>query len=92
MPPSLQTVRPEMIRKTLDGDDQTLGACVIAWLLLSTDNDLRYAATKLPTFLSDIENILARSKHANHICMMSGREFDAICHSTYNLIKTILED
>jgi hypothetical protein len=80
-----------MLLRTLDGDDQTLGASVLAWILLSDDSTLRIIAAKLPTFLKIIDNILVKNSHANQICMMTGKEFDVFAQSTYQLIKTISE-
>ena len=91
LPPHLQTVRAEMIRKTLDGNDQTLGASVIAWIIVSTDEDLQNAASRMPSLLSVVDTLLVQSGHANQIRMMRRKEFDSLCSSTYKLIKTITE-
>ena len=91
LPESLRTVRSDMLQRTLDGDDQTLGASVLAWILLSDEPTLRLVASRLPTFLEDISTLLVTDGHANQICMMTGREFDNFTQKTYQLIKTISE-
>lgn len=91
LPPHLQTVRAEMIRKTLDGNDQTLGASVIAWIMVSTNEDLRNVASKMPSILSVVDTLLVQSGHANQIRMMRRKDFETLCLSTYKLIKTITE-
>lgn len=90
-PQSLRSVRPNNLQMTLDGNDQTLGACVVAWLLLADSDLLQQVAAKLPSFLSDIDNFLALSKHANQSRMMQGTELAMRCQTIYRLINIITE-
>ena len=90
-PASLSTVRHEMVQKTLDGDDQTLGACVIAWLLLSDIDVLRKARLRCPSLLNDADRLLNLNKHANQTCIMDEDMLKDIYTSIYKIIKTIME-
>ncbi len=91
MPESLRTVRQDMLQRTLDGDDQTLGASVIAWLLLADNDLLQQVAKTLPSFFSDIDNLLTLRGHGNQSSMMQEKEINAHCKAIYKLINTIME-
>ena len=90
-PVGLRTVREEMLKKTLDGDDQTLGAIVLAWLLKTNESILRNVVVILPAFLSDIDLLIKLRGHGNQTLMMSYLELDEVCKKTYKLINTVAE-
>ena len=91
LPHTLKTVRSEMVRQTLAGNDQTLGACAVAWLLNADDDSLRWTATRHPTLLADLDTLLAKNRHGNQSCPMPAEELENLCKSIYNLVKTITE-
>ena len=91
LPGTLRNVRQDMIEKTLAGSDQTLGACIISWLLLSDIEMLKEIATRLPSLISTLDRFLALNKHANQACLMQDDEFDALCKDIYGIIKNIEE-
>lgn len=91
LPVSLCTVRQDMLQKTLDGNDQTLGACVVAWLLLTDGDLLQPIAVKLPSFLSDVDSLLTLNGHANQACMMQEAELESCIKTIYKIIRTIME-
>ena len=91
LPKSLSAVRIDMIKRTLDGSDQTLGSSVVAWLLMANCDLLRQVAVKLPEFLFDIDNLLALRKHGNQTCVMQSAELNNRIQTIYQLIKIITE-
>ncbi len=91
LPQSLSNVRLEMIERTLDGYDQTLGASAVAWLLLSDIDMLQNVASRHSSFLSDLDRLLALDKHGNQICMMKPTDFSTLSDTVYKLIITITE-
>ena len=92
LPTSLLTVQATMLQKTLAGNDQTLGACVIVWLFVSDAAHLHRVAAKQPSFLADLDNLLGLRKHANQACMMRADEIGQVRETTYKLIKNIMEE
>ncbi len=92
LPTSLLTVQDSMLQKTLAGDDQTLGACVVVWIFVSDVGYLNRVAVKQPSFLSDVDNLLCLSKHANQVCMMRADKIRQVREATYKLIKNITEE
>jgi hypothetical protein len=91
LPESLCTVNPLAIRNTLQGDDKSLGACVIAFLLVSDSDTLYSVAATQPTFISDIEGILSQRKHGNTPLPLHKDDISKIRKSAYSTIKTLLE-
>nr|WP_199897432.1 hypothetical protein [Acetobacter persici] len=65
---SLRTVRIDAVRQTLQGGSQSLGACVIALLLVSDDNALAAIYDALPTFLGDVTNLITLRGMATNRC------------------------
>ena len=91
LPISLSSVRSEMIQTTLDGYDQTLGASVITWLLLSDIDILYHVAQRHKSFFGDIDRLLTLNKHGNQICMMTPKDFSTLSDSVHKIIITITE-
>jgi hypothetical protein len=91
LPESLCTINPFKIRQTLQGNDQTLGACAVAFLLVSSEDVLRMTAAYQPSFLSDVSNIIVRRGHGNEPLPLSKNDIAKIRKSTYSTIKTLLE-
>jgi hypothetical protein len=91
LPKCLCTVKPIAIRKTLQGDDQTLGACVIAFMLVSGAVTLRSIADIQPAFISDVADIIVRRGHGNEPLYLSRNDIGKLRKSTYSTIKTLSE-
>ena len=89
---ALKTIRPDLLQKTLDGNDQTLGASVVVWLLQVKQEDLKQIAIRIPSFLADISRLLTLRGHGNQICMIRESELRQICTSIYKVIDIIKED
>ena len=91
LPEQLRHVRPEMVQKTLDGYDQTLGASVIAWLLLSEPELLQHVAEAMPTLLAHIGNLLTLRGHGNQLRQMAAADLKVFLTTIFKLIQTITE-
>jgi hypothetical protein len=91
LPKSLRTVNPLRIRETLQGDDKSLGACVIVFLLVSNLDTLCSVAATQPTFISDIASVLNLREHGNTPLPLPKDDICKLRKSTYLTIKTLLE-
>lgn len=91
LPKCLCTVKPLAIRQTLQGDDQTLGACVIAFLLMADDDTLRGIANTHPCFIDDIASIITIRGHGNEPCSLPKVDIKKLRKAAYSTIKTLLE-
>jgi len=87
----LRTVKPLAIRQTLQGNDQTLGACVIAFLLMSNDDTLRTIADTHPSFIDDIAFVIIIRGHGNEPRPLPYADIAKLRKATYSTIKTLLE-
>lgn len=91
LPECLCTVKVLAIRQTLQGTGQTLGSCVIAFLLMSDDDILRAIADSQPTFIDDITTVIARRGHGNEPLPLPKAEIAKLRKATYSTIKTLIE-
>jgi len=91
LPTAMRTVRESMLNRTLDGDDQTLQACVVAWLILADDDVLCRVASRMPSFLAAIDRLIVVDGHGNQRIAMSFPELDLLCKNVYKIIKTLTE-
>jgi len=91
LPESLRTVKPRMILQTLQGDDQSLGACVVAFLLVLDEDNLEKVSENQPSFISDIADIIFWRAHGNEPVPMKKDGIEKIRKSAYLTIKTLLE-
>lgn len=91
LPDALRTVRPTLVQKTLQGEDQSLGACVIAYLLVSDAEVLRSIAEIQPSFITDVADIITVCGHGNKPLPSSRDNIGKLRKSTYSTIKTLLE-
>lgn len=91
LPEKLCNVNPVAIQKTLQGDDQTLGACVVAFLVVSNADDLFSVADIQPSFLSDVETIVMRREHGNQPLPLPKADIRELRRSSLSTVKTLLE-
>ena len=87
----LRTVKPLAIRQTLQGNDQTLGACVIGFLLMSDDDTLRIIADTHPSFIDDIAIAITARGHGNEPLPLPKEDIKKLRKAAYSTIKTLLE-
>ncbi len=91
LPDALRTVKVTCIQKTLQGENQTLGACAVAFLLGSDVDTLRSVTDAQLSFLSDVADIISRREHGNEPLPLPKREIGKLRKSTYQTMKTLLE-
>lgn len=90
-PDGLDSVREQMITMTLDGHDQTLGACMIAFLLTMSDDVLADVASTTPDLFALVARIISLRQHGNNIVTMGKDEVRDFCKSVYEVTKVLLE-
>lgn len=91
LPDSLRTVRPARIREAMQGNGSTLGACVVAYLLLSGSDRLSMLADTQPSLLRDIDSLLRRRGHLNEAIPLTRPEAQQLRAATLKSIRTLLE-
>lgn len=91
LPECLSTVKTLAIRQTLQGAGQTVGACAIAFLLMSDGNTLRSIADSQPSFIDDIANVIARRGHGNEPLPLPTSDITKLRKASYSTIKTLME-
>lgn len=91
LPKSIRTVKCSAIRRTLQGDDQTLGACIISFLILTDGETLKSVAQIQPSLISDVADIITKRGHGNEPLPLPKADIGKLRKSTYLTIKTLLE-
>jgi hypothetical protein len=91
LPPCLSTVKTAGIRGTLQGKGQTLGACIIAFLLVSDDDTLRSIADSQPSFIDDIASVIVARRHGNEWLRLPKTDIRKLRKAAYTAIKTLVE-
>jgi hypothetical protein len=91
LPKGLSTVKPSNVRQTLQGFDQSLGACAIAFLLLNDEDTLHSIAELQQNFLLSISEVTNASGHGNQPIPMNKTDIDELRKAAYSTIKTLLE-
>ncbi|MDB6175026.1 MAG: hypothetical protein JWL59_4337 [Chthoniobacteraceae bacterium] len=90
-PVRLRTVKISFIRQSMQGADQSLGACTIAFLLIANGETLRAVANSQPTFIDDVDIILTRSGHGNEPLPLPKADIAKLRKASYTTIKTLFE-
>ncbi len=91
LPVGLSTVKTLAIRHTLQGAGQTLGACTIAFLLMSDGDTLRLITDSQPSFINDIANVIIKRRHGNEPLPLPKEEIAKLRKASYKTIKTLIE-
>lgn len=91
LPKCLRNVKVMAIRQTLQGASQTLGSCVIAFLLISDADTLGAILDSQPSFLDDMENVITRRGHGNSPLPLPKEDIAKLRKAAYSTIKTLLE-
>ena len=87
----LHTVQSWRVRNTLQGRDETLGACVLAFLLIEEESTLRTISDAQPTFIADLTRVIDTRGHGGQYLPLSKEETNELRKSAYSSIKTLLE-
>ena len=91
LPVCLRTVPAVKIREALQGNDPTLGSCVVAFLLMSDDDTLGAIADSQPTFINDIADVIIKRGHGNEPLRLSKADIAKLRKASYKTIKTLIE-
>ena len=91
LPDCLRTVPAVKIREALQGNDPTLGSCVVAFLLMSDNDTLRAIADSQPTFINDIADVIIKRGHGNEPLRLSKADIAKLRKAAYKTIKTLIE-
>lgn len=91
LPECLRTVKPTTIRQSLQGSSSTLGACVIAFLLLVDDEILTLILNNHPSFIDNLEEIIIKRGHGNTPIKMPKSEIQNLRKTSYITLKTLIE-
>ena len=91
LPECLRMVKSSAVQKTLQGDNQTLGACVVSFLIVTEEDALRVFANCLPSFLADIKNLIQKRGHGNRPLPLSKKDVAIVRKQAFSIIKSLLE-
>ena len=91
LPACLSTVKRSAVRETLLGNDQTLQACVIAFLLVAPVEIVKAIGAAHPSFIPDVARVIEMRGHGNEPLPMSKDEIRSLRKAAYTTIKTLLE-
>lgn len=91
LPQCLRTVKLLAIRQTLQSAGQTLGSCIIAFLLVSESDSLRAIADSQPSFMDDIGDVIARRGHGNEPLPLRRADVAKLRKASYSTIRSLLE-
>lgn len=91
LPPSLRTVRASAVRQTLQGSGQSLGACMIAFLLMADELVLKSIAATRPSFVDDVAALIARRGHGNEPLPLASTDVAKLRKASYKIIKALIE-
>jgi hypothetical protein len=91
LPVCMLTVKRTAIRETLQGNDQSLQSCAIAFLLVSDPDTLRAIAQSQRSFLNDVALVIDRRGHGNEPLPLSKDCIRELRQSAYTTIKTLIE-
>lgn len=91
LPKCLSKVKTLAIRQTLQGSGQTLGACAMAFLLMSDGETLHSIADMQPSFVEDIANVITTRGHGNEPLPLPKADVKILRKASYTTIKTLME-
>ena len=91
LPESLRTVKTSALRKTLQGGSQTLGACVLAWLVVTDADDLAAIQGSQPSLMGDMANLITRRGHGNEPLPLPKSDIAQLRKAAFTTIRTLME-
>jgi hypothetical protein len=91
LPESLASVNPRRIRDALHGNDRSLGASVMSFLLTARPETLEEVQLVQPDFLEVITRIHSLRGHANQPLPMQRRDMRALSRSTIAMVLLLLD-
>ena len=92
LPDALSTVRPNNIRKALQGlDETTLGALIVAYILATDAETIEMILDRSKTFFRDASEIIVARGHLNEARAFSKEEVDQLREIAYRTITALVE-
>ncbi len=91
LPESLLTVKTLAVRQTLQGGSQSLGACVIAFLLVSDEEALIALHNAQPSFVNDVAELIARRGHGNVPLPLPKSDIRHLRKAALTTVSTLME-
>lgn len=91
LPTSLRTVKTLAVRQTLQGSSQSLGACIIALLLMSDEDALAAIHDMQPSFVDDVNNLIISRGHGNEPLPLSKDQIGHLRKAALTTIRTLME-
>lgn len=91
IPERIRGTRVSMVRQTIQSQDQTLGAAVLAFLIIADTENLTMIYNRQPDFLDAINEIIMARGHGNQILPLAVKDVEKLRKITYTTIKTLLE-
>lgn len=91
LPECLCTVKSNAVQKTLRGENQTLGACVVAFLIVAEADALRMFADCQPSFFADIESLIQKRGHGNLPLPLPKDGIARLRKQVFSIIKALFE-
>ena len=91
LPENLRTVKTSAVRQTLQGESQTLGACILAWLLASDADELAEVHDVQPSLLDDAVNLITGRGHGNNPLPLPKVEVARLRKAALSTIRTLIE-
>jgi hypothetical protein len=91
LPECLCTVKRSAICSTLQGNDQTLQSCVVAFLLISDFDTLSAIAHTHPPLIADVAHVVERRGHGNEPLPLPKDDIRKLRKAAFGSIKTLLE-
>ena len=91
LPQSIKKIRMDLLQHTLEGNDQTLGACIVTWLIRTEQDVLNMIAEKQPELINNLDVLLKLRSHGNKSIKMQQEELNTFVNKIYKIIRTIME-
>ena len=91
IPETLSRVKPSKIRETIQGNDKSLGACLIAFLILADDDELQLLHSRDPSFFEDVSELIDRRGHDNQSFNLAHADILSLRKKAFHSINTLLE-
>lgn len=91
IPDCIRGTRISMVRQTIQSQDQTLGAAVLAFLIIADEETLTMIYNRQPDFLDAINEIIMARGHGNQILPLEVGGVEKLRKKVYTTVKTLLE-
>jgi hypothetical protein len=91
LPESLTSVNPRRIEDALQGNDRSLGASVMSFLLTAGPETLKEVQFQKPDFLEFLARIPSMRGHANQPVLMQRQDMRTLSRSTVTTVGMLLD-